>query len=97
MLEEILELTRIATRHKRSRHEIPPELIIELVEGIDRMMRLLHPKMFRDPEIMFTIERPLMMLAEFSGHPELREIVLRMRHRLEMFADKPEIPKSDKP
>lgn len=97
MLEEILELTRIGTRHKRSRHEIPPELIIELVEGIDLMFRMGHPKMFRDPELMFTIERPLMMLAEFSGHPELREIVVRMRHRLEMFSDKPEIPKSDKP
>ena len=88
MLEEILELTRIGTRNKRVRNEIPPEIIIELVEGVDRMMRMVHPKMLRDPEIMFLVDRPLMMLAEFSGHPELRELVFRMRHRFEINSEK---------
>lgn len=97
MLEEILELTRIGTRNKRIRHEIPPEIIIELVEGIDRMLRHSHPRMMRDPEIIFRIERPLMMLAEFSGHPELRELVVRMRHHFELISDKTETPKTDKP
>ena len=44
----------------------------------------------------FTIERPLMMLAEFSGHPELRELAFRMRHRFESMSDKSEITKSEK-
>jgi hypothetical protein len=97
MLEEILELTRIGTRNKRAGNEIPPEIIIELVEGLDRMFRMLHPRMFRDPEVMFLIERPLMMLAEFAGHPELRDLVFRMRRRSAMFSDKPETPKTERP
>jgi hypothetical protein len=96
MLEEILELTRIGTRNKRVRSEIPPEIIIELIEGFDRMTRSLHPKVLRDPELIFAIERPLMMLAEYSGHPELREFVFRWRHRFEMIGDKVDSTKSDK-
>lgn len=96
MLEEILELTRVNTRSKRSHREVPPEIIVELAEGIDRMIRGGHPRMLRDPEIMFAIERPLMMLAEWLGHPELREFVFRMRHRFEMISDKPEPAKGEK-
>lgn len=95
ILEEILELTRINARHKRSPREIPPEIIIELVEGIHRMMMMAGPR-FRDPELMFPIERPLMMLAEFTGHPELRELVFSMRHRMDLIGDKSEKGKGDK-
>ncbi len=91
ILEEILELTRINAKYKRSPREIPPEIVIELVEGIDRMMMMEGPR-FRDPGLVFMIERPLMMLADFSGHPELRELVFRMRHRNEMMLEKPEKP-----
>jgi hypothetical protein len=94
ILEEILELTRINARHKRSPREIPPEIIIELVEGIDRMMMMAGPR-FRDPELMFVIERPLMMLAKFTGHPALRELVFRIRHRMNLIGEQSERGKGD--
>jgi hypothetical protein len=96
MLEEILELTRIGTRNKRPHGDIPSEIIMELVEGLDRIFRMLHPKMLRDPEIIYLVERPLMMLAELSGHPELRELIFRLRHRLDMLPEKTDSSKSEK-
>jgi hypothetical protein len=37
-----------------------------------------------------------MMLAELSGHPELRELIFRLRHRLDMLPEKTDSSKSEK-
>jgi hypothetical protein len=87
ILEEILELTRLNTRHRKMSREIPPEIVIELVEGFERILMLSRKGGF-DSDAIRVIERPIMMLADFSGHPDLRELVFRLRHRMEMFSEK---------
>ncbi|MCA9125126.1 MAG: TIR domain-containing protein [Planctomycetaceae bacterium] len=81
ILEEILELSRLNTRNRKSEREIPPEIIMELVEGIEMMMM---KGGMRSTRAIHFIERPLMMLADFSGHPEIHELIFRMRSRFEM-------------
>ncbi|WP_149496854.1 TIR domain-containing protein [Roseiconus lacunae] len=81
MLEEILELSRLNTRNRKSERELPFEIIVELIEGVEMMImkggvRSVHAMRF--------IERPLMMLADYSGHPEMHEMIFRLRKRMEM-------------
>ena len=71
ILEEILELSRLNSR-RRSARDIPPELMYELLEGLQEFAviaasgdREMLPSAFRH------VDRPMRMLSRSFGSPEL--------------------------
>ena len=99
MLEEILELSRLGTRDRRSRREIPGEIVEELMHGIDRLLSSIAHDKVPSMKALHYLEMPLMHLAEMSGHSgmtkdfmyrihrQMEEI--RMRHKQAESEEKP--------
>lgn len=80
MLEEILELSRLSTR-KKSNREVSSEVLMELLQGIEMMIVEGDEQTLSN---IHFIERPLRILAEQLGHPELVEPFIMMRKRIAM-------------
>ena len=101
MLEEILELSRLGTRDRDKYREVHPGLVEEILHGVERLLSSVARGKGPSMKALHMIERPLMHLAEMSGHhPEFRkdfmyrieshvnEIRMRQRERVEP-EDKP--------
>ena len=73
MLEEILELSRLGTRERTKRHDLPPELIEDLLRGIEYLLKSIEREKVPSMKAMHLLEMPLMHLAEMSGHAGFRK------------------------
>lgn len=80
MLEEILELSRLGTRDRGKYRDFDPEIIEELFRGIEQFIRSLAHDKAPSTKGLRRLQRPLMHLAEMSGHPETSE---EWKHRIE--------------
>lgn len=89
MLEEILELTRLGMRDRRDSREIYPELLDELMHGLDRFMQSVTRRGKPTSKAWHMVERPLLQLVKRVGHPEMaEEFHYRMRMRMEEWRER---------
>jgi hypothetical protein len=89
ILEEILELSRLASRRKVLPREFPPEVVRELLEGIHEFA-LIAVSGDREmlPMAFHRIERPIHHLSRHAGEP-FDDRLRMLRHELEMLTMRP--------
>ena len=90
MLEEILELSRLSSRNRKHERELHPEVLVDLLDGVQEIIRTAAMKggQKRLAMAMRYLERPLMHLSHTSRVPELEERFFMMRKELEMMLDR---------
>ncbi len=89
ILEEVLELTRLSTRHSRREVGFPPKVMMDLVESIGELsVALEHHDFDRARHMTERLDRPVRYLCERS--PELYERYRMMMDRKRRFIEEDE-------